>query len=120
MAAAKPTVPLGPFGEGSKAPASFCRHGALQGLAELPGATRALWDVPLPGQLLCGALPLGYPSGQKLTGMARVGEHRGIPPACGETGTRSSTTTAAGQGSAVGMARGRRHSLSCPELCPWL
>ncbi|KAM4773098.1 myomegalin isoform 8-T8 [Cyanocitta cristata] len=77
MAPAKPTVPLGPFGEGSKAPASFCRHGALQGLAELPGATdtRALWDVPPPGQLLYGALPLGYPSSQKLTGADLLEEH---------------------------------------------
>ncbi|XP_039929561.1 putative neuroblastoma breakpoint family member 8 isoform X2 [Hirundo rustica] len=77
MAPAKPTVPLGPFGEGSKAPASFCQHGALQGLAELPGAadTRTLWDVPLPGQLLCGALPLGYPSSQKLTGADLLEEH---------------------------------------------
>ncbi|XP_066180936.1 myomegalin isoform X3 [Sylvia atricapilla] len=77
VAPAKPTVPLGPFGEGSKAPASFCRHGALQGLAELPGATdtHALWDVPAPSQLLCGALPLGYPSGQKLTGADLLEEH---------------------------------------------
>ncbi|RMC08308.1 hypothetical protein DUI87_14549 [Hirundo rustica rustica] len=77
MAPAKPTVPLGPFGEGSKAPASFCQHGALQGLAELPGAadTRTLWDVPLPGQLLCGALPPGYPSSQKLTGADLLEEH---------------------------------------------
>ncbi|XP_032923213.1 myomegalin-like isoform X4 [Catharus ustulatus] len=77
MAPAKPTVPLGPFGEGSKAPPSFCPHGALQGLAELPGAThsRTLWDVPPPGQLLWGALPLGYPSGQKLTGADLLEEH---------------------------------------------
>ncbi|XP_068879849.1 myomegalin isoform X3 [Aphelocoma coerulescens] len=77
MAPAKPTVPLGPFGEGSKAPASFCQHGALQGLAELSGATdtRALWDVPPPGQLLYGALPLGYPSSQKLTGADLLEEH---------------------------------------------
>ncbi|KAM7046562.1 myomegalin isoform 6-T6 [Acridotheres tristis] len=77
VAPAKATVPLGPFGEGSKAPASFCPHGALQGLAELPGAahSRALWDVPPPGQLLCGALPLGYPSGQKLTGADLLEEH---------------------------------------------
>lgn len=122
MAPAQPTVPLGPFGEGSKAPASFCRHGALQGRAELPGATdtHALWDVPPPGQLLCGALPPGYPSSQKLTGMVHVGEHRSIPPACGGTGRTSDTPTTVGQGSAMGMARGRRHSLSCPELCPWL
>ncbi|XP_062353720.1 LOW QUALITY PROTEIN: putative neuroblastoma breakpoint family member 8 [Cinclus cinclus] len=77
VAPAKPTVPLGPFGEGSKAPASFCPHGALQGLTEFPRATdsRALWDVPLPGQLLCRALPLGYPSGQKLTGADLLEEH---------------------------------------------
>ncbi|XP_041334992.1 myomegalin-like isoform X2 [Pyrgilauda ruficollis] len=77
MTSAKPTVPLGPFGEGSKAPASFCRHGALQGPAELPGATdtRGLWDVPPPGQLLYGALPPGYPSGQKLTGAELLEEH---------------------------------------------
>ncbi|XP_063262773.1 myomegalin isoform X3 [Prinia subflava] len=77
MAPAKPTVPLGPFGEGSKAAGSFCRHGALQGLAELPRATDtcAPWAVPAPGQLLCGALPLGYPSGQKLTGADLLEEH---------------------------------------------
>ncbi|XP_068055350.1 myomegalin isoform X7 [Anomalospiza imberbis] len=77
MAPAKPTVPLGPFGEGSKAPASFCRHGALQGPAELPGASdsRAPWDVPPPGQLLYGALPPGYPSGQRLTGADLLEEH---------------------------------------------
>ncbi|XP_054142325.1 myomegalin isoform X3 [Melozone crissalis] len=72
MAPAKPTVPLGPFGEGSKAPASFCRHGALQGPAELP---RGLWDVPPAGQLLYGALPPGYPCGQKLTGADLLEEH---------------------------------------------
>ncbi|NWT93026.1 MYOME protein, partial [Urocynchramus pylzowi] len=77
MAPAKPTVPLGSFGEGSKAPALSCRHGALQGPAELPGATdtRALWDVPPPGQLLQGPLPAGYPSGQKLTGADLLEEH---------------------------------------------
>nr|XP_030135610.3 myomegalin isoform X7 [Taeniopygia guttata] len=77
MAPAKPTVPLGPFGEGSKAPASFCQHGALQGPAELPGAadTRALWDMPLPPQPLCGALPAGHLSGQKLTGADLLEEH---------------------------------------------
>lgn len=88
VAPAKPTVPLGPFGEGSKAPASFCRHGALQGTAELPGATdpRGLWDVPPPGQLLYGALPPGYPCGQKLTGMVHGGEHRAphLPVGCRE------------------------------------
>ncbi|XP_053806094.1 myomegalin isoform X2 [Vidua chalybeata] len=75
MAPAKPTVLPGPFGEGSKAPASFCRHGALQGPAELPAASdsRGPWDVP--GQLLCGALPAGYPSGQKLTGADLLEEH---------------------------------------------
>ncbi|XP_018780696.2 myomegalin isoform X2 [Serinus canaria] len=77
MAPGKPTVPLGPFGEGSKAPASFCRHRALQGPAELPGAPdlRGLWDVPPPGQLLYGALPPGYTSGQKLTGADLLEEH---------------------------------------------
>ncbi|NXQ08099.1 MYOME protein, partial [Vidua macroura] len=75
MAPAKPTVLPGPFGEGSKAPASFCRHGALQGPAELPAASdsHGPWDVP--GQLLCGALPAGYPSGQKLTGADLLEEH---------------------------------------------
>ncbi|XP_059333746.1 myomegalin isoform X3 [Ammospiza nelsoni] len=72
MAPAKPTVPLGPFGEGSKAPASFCQHGALQGPAELP---RGLWEVPPAGQLLYGALPPGYPCGQKLTGADLLEEH---------------------------------------------
>ncbi|XP_009318973.1 PREDICTED: myomegalin-like [Pygoscelis adeliae] len=77
MAPAKPTAPLGPFGEGSKAPASLCRHGTLQSLAEIPGATktRALWDIPPPGQPLYGALPLGYPSSQKLTGADLLEEH---------------------------------------------
>uniref|UniRef100_A0A8C5TW97 Myomegalin n=1 Tax=Malurus cyaneus samueli TaxID=2593467 RepID=A0A8C5TW97_9PASS len=73
--------------ERSESPGStpFCRHGALQGLAELPGATNThtLWDVPPPGQLLYGALPLGYPSSQKLTGMVCVGEYWGMPPAWG-------------------------------------
>ncbi|XP_053840535.1 myomegalin-like isoform X5 [Vidua macroura] len=75
MAPAKPTVLPGPFGEGSKAPASFCQHRALQGPAELPAASdsRGPWDVP--GQLLCGALPAGYPSGQKLTGADLLEEH---------------------------------------------
>ncbi|XP_049665351.1 myomegalin isoform X1 [Accipiter gentilis] len=77
MASAKPTAPLGPFGEGSKAPASLCRHSALQSLAEVPRAseTRALWDVPPPSQPLYGALPSGYPSGQKLTGADLLEEH---------------------------------------------
>ncbi|XP_027514277.1 myomegalin-like isoform X8 [Corapipo altera] len=77
VAPAKPTVPLGPFGEGSKAPASFCQHGALQNLAELPGATsaRVLWDVPPPGQTPYGALPLGCTSSQKLTGADLLEEH---------------------------------------------
>ncbi|XP_072725129.1 myomegalin isoform X6 [Ciconia boyciana] len=72
VAPAKPTAPMGPFGEGSKAPASLCQHGTLQSLAEIPGATetRALWDVPPPSQLLYGALPSGYPSSQKLTAVA--------------------------------------------------
>ncbi|KAM6066210.1 myomegalin isoform 2-T2 [Chlamydotis macqueenii] len=70
VAPAKPTAPLGPLGEGSKAPTSLCQHGMLQSLAEVPRATetRALWDVPPPGQPLYGALPSGYPSSQKLTG----------------------------------------------------
>ncbi|XP_030352273.1 myomegalin-like isoform X4 [Strigops habroptila] len=77
MAPAKPTAPLGPFGGGSKAPASLCQHGALQSLAEIPRATEtcALWDVPPPGQLLYGALPSGYPSSQKLTGSDLLEEH---------------------------------------------
>ncbi|XP_042663096.1 myomegalin isoform X2 [Tyto alba] len=77
VAPAKPTAPLGPFGEGSKAPASLCRHGALRSLAEIPGATetRTLWDVPPPGQPLYGALPSGYPSSQKLTGADLLEEH---------------------------------------------
>ncbi|XP_074762926.1 myomegalin isoform X2 [Athene noctua] len=77
MAPAKPTAPLGPFGEGSKAPALLCQHGALQSLAEIPGATetRALRDVPPPGQLLDGALPSGYPSSQRLTGADLLEEH---------------------------------------------
>ncbi|XP_064575388.1 myomegalin isoform X4 [Zonotrichia leucophrys gambelii] len=72
MAPAKPSVPLGPFGEGSKAPASFCRHGALQGPAELP---RGLWEVPPAGPLLYGALAPGYSCGQKLTGADLLEEH---------------------------------------------
>ncbi|KAM6305704.1 myomegalin-like [Aegotheles albertisi] len=77
VAPAKPTAPLGPFGEGSKAPSSLCHHGVLQSLAEIPVATepRALWDTPPPGQLLYGALPLGYPSNQKLTGADLLEEH---------------------------------------------
>ncbi|KAM6396620.1 myomegalin [Pluvialis apricaria] len=77
VAPAKPTAPLGPFGEGSKAPASLCQHSALQSLAEIPGATetRARWDVPPPSQLLYGALPSGYPSSQKLTGADLLEEH---------------------------------------------
>ncbi|XP_027550401.1 myomegalin-like isoform X4 [Neopelma chrysocephalum] len=77
VAPAKPTVPLGPFGEGSKAPASFCQHGALQSLAELPRTTSAhvLWDVPPPGQTPYGALPLGCNSSQKLTGADLLEEH---------------------------------------------
>ncbi|NXX17199.1 MYOME protein, partial [Podargus strigoides] len=77
VAPAKPTAPLGPFGEGSKAPASLCRHGTLQSLAETPGATktRTLWDIPPPGQPLYGALPSGYPSSQKLTGADLLEEH---------------------------------------------
>ncbi|XP_026709321.1 myomegalin-like isoform X4 [Athene cunicularia] len=77
MAPAKPTAPLGPFGEGSKAPALLCQHSALQSLAEISGAkeTRTLWDVPPPGQLLDGALPSGYPSSQRLTGADLLEEH---------------------------------------------
>ncbi|XP_054689362.1 myomegalin isoform X2 [Grus americana] len=77
VAPAKSTAPLGPFGEGSKAPALLCQHSALQNLAEIPGATetRALWDIPPPGQLLYGALPSGYPSSQKLTGADLLEEH---------------------------------------------
>ncbi|XP_071421787.1 myomegalin isoform X3 [Pithys albifrons albifrons] len=77
VAPAKPTVPHGPFEEGSKAPASFCQHGALQSLAELPGATstRVLWDVPPPSQTLYGTLPLGCTSSQKLTGADLLEEH---------------------------------------------
>ncbi|KAM6343597.1 myomegalin-like [Alca torda] len=77
VAPAKPSAPLVPFGEGSKAPTSLCRHGALQNLADIPGATetRTLWDVPPPGQPLYGALPSGYPSSQKLTGADLLEEH---------------------------------------------
>ncbi|XP_065505111.1 putative neuroblastoma breakpoint family member 8 isoform X2 [Caloenas nicobarica] len=76
-APAKPTAQLGPFGEGSKAPASLCCHGVLQSSAGPPGATetRTLWDIPPPGQPLYGALPLGYPSSQKLTGADLLEEH---------------------------------------------
>lgn len=108
VAPAKPTAPLGPFGEGSKAPASLCRHGTLQSLAEIPGATktRALWDIPPPSQLLYGALPLGYPSSQKLTGKVHAGEHGGIPAGCGGTGRRPVTRMAAGHGSDMGQDSG--------------
>ncbi|XP_050757109.1 myomegalin isoform X4 [Gymnogyps californianus] len=77
VAPGKPTAPLGPFGEGSKAPASLCRHSALQSLADIPGTTEthALWDVPPPSQPLYGALPSGYPSSQKLTGADLLEEH---------------------------------------------
>ncbi|XP_071607341.1 myomegalin isoform X10 [Heliangelus exortis] len=77
VAPAKPTASLGPFGEGSKAPGSLCPHSTLQSLAKIPGATKphALWDVPPPGQMLYGALPLGYPSSQKLTGADLLEEH---------------------------------------------
>ncbi|XP_051480701.1 myomegalin-like isoform X2 [Apus apus] len=77
VAPAKPTAPLGPFREGSKAPESLCQHGALRSLAEIPRATetRALWDGPPPSQLLYGALPSGYPSSQKLTGADLLEEH---------------------------------------------
>ncbi|XP_068808071.1 myomegalin isoform X3 [Struthio camelus] len=78
---AKPAAPLGPFGEGSKPPASLCRHGAPQSLAEPPGAaeTCARWDVPPPGQPPNGPFPgtlsSGYPSSQKLTGADLLEEH---------------------------------------------
>uniref|UniRef100_A0A8C3D0N2 Phosphodiesterase 4D interacting protein n=1 Tax=Cairina moschata TaxID=8855 RepID=A0A8C3D0N2_CAIMO len=74
---AKPTASLGPFGEGGKPAASLCQHGALQSLAKAPGAsdTRVPWDVPAPGLPLNGALPLGYPSSQKLTGADLLEEH---------------------------------------------
>ncbi|XP_064371781.1 myomegalin-like [Dromaius novaehollandiae] len=78
---AKPAAPLGPFGEGSNPPASLCRHGAPQSLAEPPGAakTRAIWDVPPPSRPLhgpfYGALALGHPSSQKLTGADLLEEH---------------------------------------------
>ncbi|NXN45612.1 MYOME protein, partial [Rhinoptilus africanus] len=77
VAPAKPSAPLGPFGEGGKAPPSLCGHGALQNLAEIPGATatRTLWDVPPPSRPLYGALPSGYPSSQKLTGADLLEEH---------------------------------------------
>ncbi|KAM6262086.1 LOW QUALITY PROTEIN: myomegalin-like [Porphyrio hochstetteri] len=77
VAPAKSTAPLGLYGEGSKAPALLCQHGALQNLAETPGTTqtRTLWDVPPPSQPLYGALPTGYPSSQKLTGADLLEEH---------------------------------------------
>ncbi|XP_064310742.1 myomegalin isoform X5 [Phalacrocorax carbo] len=76
-APAKPTAPLSSFGEGSKGPALLCRHSALQSLAETPGTTepRSLWDIPAPGHPIYGALPLGYPSSQKLTGADLLEEH---------------------------------------------
>lgn len=108
MASAKPTAPLGPFGEGSKAPASLCRHSALQSLAEVPRAseTRALWDVPPPSQPLYGALPSGYPSGQKLTGKIHAGEHGAILAGCGGTRRRPSTRMAVGYGSGTAQDSG--------------
>ncbi|XP_054239892.1 myomegalin-like isoform X2 [Indicator indicator] len=75
VAPAKPTVALGPFGESSKAPALPCPHGVLQSLAESPGASHTLWDVPPPSQPLYGALPSGYPSNQKLSGADLLEEH---------------------------------------------
>ncbi|XP_027752341.1 myomegalin-like isoform X11 [Empidonax traillii] len=77
VAPAKPTVPLGPFGEGGKAPSSFCPHSALQSLAELPGATsaRVLWEVPPPSQTPYGTLPSGCTSSHKLTGADLLEEH---------------------------------------------
>ncbi|NWS43493.1 MYOME protein, partial [Probosciger aterrimus] len=73
MAPAKPTAPLGPFGEGSKVPASPCQDGALQ--SRRATETRALWDIPPPGKTLYGILPSGYPSSQKLTGADLLEEH---------------------------------------------
>ncbi|XP_053928861.1 myomegalin isoform X9 [Cuculus canorus] len=77
MAPTKPTTPLGQFDEGSKAPASLCRHRELQSLAEPSRATeaRGLWAVPAPSRPLYGALPSGYPSSQKLTGADLLEEH---------------------------------------------
>ncbi|XP_064003297.1 myomegalin isoform X2 [Pogoniulus pusillus] len=77
VAPAKPTVPLGPFGESSKAPALSCRHGVLQSLAEIPGATEThtLWNVPPPRQPLYGALPSAHPSSHKLSGADLLEEH---------------------------------------------
>ncbi|XP_054020904.1 myomegalin [Dryobates pubescens] len=74
---AKLTVALGPFGESSKAPALPCPHGVLQSLAGSPGAAHphTRWDVPPPSQPLCGALPSGYPSSQKLSGADLLEEH---------------------------------------------
>ncbi|NXN94442.1 MYOME protein, partial [Rhinopomastus cyanomelas] len=77
VAPAKPVAPLGPFGEGSKAPASFCQPSAPQNLAEIPGAAKGhgVWNLPPPGQPFYGALPSGYPSSQKLTGADLLEEH---------------------------------------------
>ncbi|KAM9283390.1 myomegalin [Morus bassanus] len=77
MAPAKPTAPLGPFGEGSKGPASLCRHSMLQSLADIPGANEphSLQDVPSASRPIYGALPSGYPSSQKLTGADLLEEH---------------------------------------------
>lgn len=101
VAPAKPTAQLGPFGDGNKAPASLCRHSALQTLADIPGATEthARWDVPPPSQLLYGALPSGYPSSQKLTGKVHVGDHGGLLAGCGGTGRRPGIRMAAGHDS---------------------
>ncbi|NXY51313.1 MYOME protein, partial [Ceuthmochares aereus] len=77
MAPTKPTAPLGPLDEGSKAAPLLCRHRELQSLAEPSRATeaRGLWDVPAPGWPLYGALRSGYPSSQKLTGADLLEEH---------------------------------------------
>lgn len=92
VAPAKPTAPLAPFGEGSKAPASLCQHRALQNLAEIPaaGGTHALRSAAAAGQPLYGALPSGHSCSQKLTGRAPVGEHGGRPAWVGR-GNRGET-----------------------------
>lgn len=87
VAPAKPTVPLGPFGESSKAPALPCPHGVLQSLAEIPGATEthSLWNVPPPRQPLYGALPSAHPSSHKLSGKVHVAKQRGMLAGSRET-----------------------------------
>lgn len=108
VAPAKPTAPLAPFGEGSKAPASLCQHRALQNLAEIPaaGGTPALRSAAAAGQPLYGALPSGHSCSQKLTGRAPVGEHGGVRLGwAGGTGGRPGTRTAAGPGSGYGVGQ---------------